>query len=720
MKNKKINDEDFAVIGIGIQFPNARNKDEFWENIKTGRNCIDQIPKERWDYSDYVDDAEADKYSQYGSFIKDLNMFNPLLFNVSPRDAELMDPQLRKLMEVTINAIDDAGYTKEKMHDTGVFIGNIHCEYSKKANDPVIAGLIEITSQYELANKISNVFDFIGPSLVVNTACTSSLSAIHLAMNSLKNDECKYAVVGGSNLQLSPERFMGLKEIGIIGNRKFCSPFGKENGFVLGEGIGVVILKKLEDAKNDKDNIYCIIRSSNSKHIGGKVSFGDIDKDNLKSITKDTFTKSGISPKTIGLIESGANGVSALDAAEFNCLNEVFKEAKVADGSVAISSVKSNYGNIEAASGIAQLVKVIMQLKENVLVPSINVDSIESDIEQCGALRIQTEIADWKKSKNPRRALISNVGAGGNVVQIICEEYNEEETNSTESNRFVYLISAPEKISLKNTVERLLEYISEKSFEPQDIAYTLQVGRENYRHRLAFTASDQDEIIKKLRLFLEEKMDSIYVGSLKASSKEINIDTEECIESVKSDAHDELAEKWVNGYLIDWESLHPFLGGKRIHIPGICIKKKKYWLEQNEKIDSEEANSLEELIAKIFGELFKMNAREIEYDEKLRKYGLDSLNSMRAINKINELLNIEVLPSQIMNLETVNDIVAFLKKEYDVSLKDIKDSSDEKTADENNISLDVREAITDILLKKVISGDISAEKVSEIDELLFS
>jgi acyl transferase domain-containing protein len=704
-----------------------KNKEEFWENIKTRKNCIEAIPKDRWDYRDYVSNVEAADYSQYGSFIKELNMFNPLLFNVSPRDAELMDPQLRKLMEVTLSAIDDAGYTKEKMNDTGVFIGNIHCEYSKIASDPMTAGIIAMTAQYDLANKLSNVFDFVGPSLVVNTACSSSLTAIHAAMSSLRNDECRYAVVGGANLQLSPERFIGLKEVGIIGNQEYSAPFGEENGFVLGEGIGVIILKKLTDAQNDHDNIYGVIRSSVCRHMGGKEAFGDIDERVLKSITKETFSRSGISPKSIQLIETGANGVSALDVAEFNCLNEVFTEAKVPTGSVAVSSVKSNYGNIEAASGIAQVVKVLMQMKEHVFVPSINIKNIAPDIERNGPLSVQTEKKEWSKSSTPRRALISTVGAGGNVVQLICEEYIQEQVEESfvyKSDRFVYLISAPEKTSLNKTVECMLEYISDIPLDAKDIAYTLQNGRESYRCRLAFIASTQDEIIKKLQAYLDKDETSIYSGTLKASAKKNVLGTQEVVSLIEQGKVEELAKKWIEGFFIDWEELHSYFGGKRIHIPGLITKKKKYWIESNEKelFELSKVQSLEEFIAQIFGELLKMNVKEMEFDENLQRYGLDSLLSMRAINKMNELFNIEIQPSRIMNLGTINDIVFFLKSECNITFQDIQKLSEDKTSEVENddVPLDIRDAITDILLKKVINGDICVEKVSEIDELLFS
>lgn len=726
MGNSEKNNDLFAVIGVGMQFPKAKDKEEFWKNIKEGRNCITKIPVDRWDYSDYVGKEEAEAYSQYGSFIDDLDLFNPLLFNISPRDAELMDPQLRKLMEVTLSALDDAGYRKEEMRDTGVFIGNIHSEYVKRADNSVTAGLIGMTAQYDLANKLSNVFNFTGPSVVMNTACSSSLTAIHSAINSLKNGECKCALIGGCNLQLSPERFIGLKEVGIIGNRQYCAPFGEENGFILGEGIGVIILKKLEEAKQDHDSIYGLIRGSVCRHMGGNKAFGDIDSQVLKKITQETLDRSGVSPEMIQLVETGANGVSVLDVGEFNCINEIWKEAGVPSESVAVSSVKSNLGNIEAASGIAQVVKVLMQMKEHVFVPSIHVGELNHEIERGGPLKVQTTLTEWKESETPRMALISTVGAGGSVVQLICEEYQEKEVVERQADKgdrnYVCLLSAPEEVSLNQTVEEFVLYLSSHTCKIQDIAYTLQCGREQYRCRLSLTAKDQTELLEKLNSYLSGDHTSVFCNKLKASAKELALQEKEQNMLCENGQEETLAQKWAQGYKIDWEGLQTYYGGRRIHIPGLKMKRKKYWME--EKVDTKSgiqpAETLEGFIVQVFRELLKMEGNEMELDENLKSYGLDSISSMRAINKMNEVLHVDVQPSQMMDLQTMRDIVNFLKTDYHIGDQDIKELLKQEDKDSEETPMDVREAITDILLKKVINGDISAEKVSEIDELLFS
>ena len=272
---------DIAVIGLSGRYPQARNLNEFWENLKHGRDCISEIPKERWDYNLYYDPDKNKKgaiYSKWGGFIDDVDKFDPLFFNISPREAEIVDPQEKLFLEIAWETIEDAGYTRAQLYNcnesglegnVGVFVGVMYAEYqlfgveeSLKGQTVALAG-----NPASIANRVSYFFNFHGPSMAVETMCSSSLTTIHLACQSIKKGNCELALAGGVNISIHPNKYILLANGKFISSTGRCESFGKGgDGYVPGEGVGCALLKPLEKAKADGDHIYGIIKGTAINH----------------------------------------------------------------------------------------------------------------------------------------------------------------------------------------------------------------------------------------------------------------------------------------------------------------------------------------------------------------------------------------------------------------------------------------------------------------------
>lgn len=470
--------ESIAIIGISGRYPMADNLEEFWENLKEGKDCITEIPKERWDYHKYYDpdkDKFGKSYTKWGGFINDVDKFDPLFFNVPPIEAEFMDPQVRLSLESAWNAMEDAGYTREGLSSSrvGVFIGVMYGAYqlfkAKKEDCYVPA-----TSSYSaIANRISYFFDFHGPSLAVDTMCSSSLTALHLACESIKRGEIDVAFVGGVNLSIHPDKYLTLSFGKFASSDGKCRSFGEGgDGYVPGEGVGTLILKPLESAKRDHDHIYACIKGT-AINSGGKASGFTVPSPIAQSnVMKEVYEKSGIDAQSVSYIETHGTGTSLGDPIEINGLMKLFPKVTTKKQYCSIGSVKSNIGHLEGAAGIASITKVILQMQHNLLVPSLHSKQLNPYIDfENSPFYVQQEVSEWKETmyekdnvicKAPRRAGISSFGAGGSNAHVLLEQYlAPEEIEYTPSNEVqLYLFSAKTKDCLYKYIESFVNFLN--------------------------------------------------------------------------------------------------------------------------------------------------------------------------------------------------------------------------------------------------------------------
>ncbi|MDM5187014.1 SDR family NAD(P)-dependent oxidoreductase [Bacillus sp. DX4.1] len=509
--NIKNNDNDIAIIGISGQYPGADNIAEYWDNLASGKDCITEIPGNRWNYHDYYNPNpergnEGKIYCKWGGFITDADKFDPLFFNLSPREAEIMDPQERLFLQAVWSTLEDAGYAPSQIHkyienkekaDIGVFVGTTTNSYQSLGIEAWSKGhaLIPHSLPWSIANRISYILNFHGPSMPVDTACSSSLSAIHLACESLKNGESKMAIAGGVNLLLHPAEYVFRCQKRMLSQIGRCHSFGDEaDGYVPGEGIGAVLLKPISAAKADGDHIYAVIKGTSINHGGRTNGYTVPNPKAQASVIKQALQKAKIDPRTITYIEAHGTGTSLGDPIEINGLTQAFGEYTQDKQYCSIGSVKSNIGHLESAAGISGLTKIILQMKNKQLVPSLHSKQINKNIDiNKTPFYIQQDLEYWKQpiiekegkvKTYPRRAGISSFGAGGTNVHVILEEYETSllsKVNSNEQSPQIIVLSAKDENRLKVYANALYDFldqemmtVSNEQTDEKDIIMKLQ------------------------------------------------------------------------------------------------------------------------------------------------------------------------------------------------------------------------------------------------------
>nr|WP_229521463.1 SDR family NAD(P)-dependent oxidoreductase [Paenibacillus monticola] len=474
---------DIAIIGLGGRYPLAANVEEFWNNLKTGRDCITEIPQDRWNHGQYFNPEKGVRgktYSKWGGFIRDYDKFDPLFFHISPREAEFMDPQERIFLEVAWETIEDAGYTRSKLKKgkTGVFVGVMYGQYQLYGTEYFSQGEgIALNSSFaSIANRVSYTLDLNGPSIALDTMCSSSLTSIHLACESIRSGGCDMALAGGVNLSIHPHKYLLLSQGKFAASDGRCRSFGEGgDGYVPGEGAGAVLLKPLEQAIQDGDLIYGIIKGSSLNH-GGKTNGYTVPSPAAQaSLISEAMHNAGVEPNEISYIEAHGTGTSLGDPIEINGLNRAFggSAGSIREmGHCAIGSVKSNIGHLESAAGIAAVTKVLLQMKFRTLVPSIHAQSLNPNIDfQNSPFRVQRTLEAWDQpesslpdnAREPRRAGVSAFGAGGSNAHLVLEEYPLRPNVLRNAAPQVIVLSARTESSLRAYAERLHEYIQKWS-----------------------------------------------------------------------------------------------------------------------------------------------------------------------------------------------------------------------------------------------------------------
>nr|WP_226001950.1 SDR family NAD(P)-dependent oxidoreductase [Paenibacillus sp. BJ-4] len=611
--------EEIAIIGLSGMYPNADNIREFWSNLRDGKDCITEIPKDRWDHSMHFDEdrnKSGKTYSKWGGFINGVDQFDPLFFNISPREAEIIDPQERLFLKCVYETIEDAGYTREALElerglglerNVGVFVGVMYEEYQLYgAQEQARGRMIAVPGNpASIANRVSYFCNFHGPSMAVDTMCSSSLTTIHLACQSLQQGECELAVAGGVNVSIHPNKYLMLGQGRFVSSKGRCESFGQGgDGYVPGEGVGAVLLKPLAKAIADGDHIYGVIKGTAVNH-GGKTNGFSVPNPNAQaSVIGRVFKKTGINPRTISYIEAHGTGTSLGDPIEIAGLQKVFREYTEDRQFCAIGSAKSNIGHCESAAGIAGVTKVLLQLKYRQIAPSLHSSTLNPNINFSNSpFIVQQELAEWKRPvvtmngesvEYPRLAGISSFGAGGSNAHVLIEEYIPEEQETGRSaitlqNPAMVVLSAKNTERLNEQVQRLLSALKEPEYSEtslEDIAFTLQVGREAMEERLVVIARSTRELEGKLESFLagNEDIDELYSGQAKKNKDILAVlETDEDMEKmvdvwISKGKYTKLAELWVKGLHFDWNRLYGNARPRRISLPTYPFARESYWI----------------------------------------------------------------------------------------------------------------------------------------------
>lgn len=624
--------EPIAIIGLSGCYPHAHNVEEFWENLKNGKDCIGEIPSERWSLQDFYEpDVEkavefGKSYSKWGGFLQGFADFDPLFFSISPIEALKMDPQERLFVKICWEVLEDAGYTRARLTEkykgnVGVFAGITKTGYELYVPDFAAQGNRQLlrTSFSSVANRVSYLFNFTGPSIPIDTMCSSSLTAVHEACEHIRRGECEVAVAGGVNLYVHPLNYIELCSQRMLSRDGKCRSFGKGgNGFVPGEGVGAVFLKRESAARKDNDHIYGIIRSSRINH-GGKTNGYTVPNPAAQSeLIRAVYQDARIKPGRISYIEAHGTGTELGDPIEITGLNNALGASGQKKGFCALGSVKSNIGHLEAAAGIAGLTKILLQLQHKQLVPTLHAEEVNPNIDfKNTPFYLQKELMPWKTPTTqvngreqhiPRIAGISSFGAGGSNAHVIIEEYIEDNRLSSPvqielKKSYIIPLSARKVDQVIQQANRLLAALKSQKYSEPDlvrIAFTLQTGRESMEERVAFIVSSLSELMEKLAGYVSGKGmgDQVYSGNRGQQNQSLRrfygetLFQEMVNKLISQGKHAELADLWICGFPVDWIRLYGKKTPLPISLPTYPFSPKTYWIPEHLKTLKQEGNSI--------------------------------------------------------------------------------------------------------------------------------
>jgi len=597
-----------AVVGMAGRFPQAYDLHGFWQNLQAGKDCITEIPASRWDWRDYYSDSgePGTMSSKWGGFIDDAASFDPLFFQISPREAEVMDPLERLFLQHAWMAMEDAGYTREALQrssagdgaaNVGIYAGVMGQEYPLfAAQSPTPMGLGGGTSS--VATRMAYVGNFNGPAMAIDTMCSSSLVAIDMACQALRSGAVDAAFAGGVNLSLHPGKYLMLSQGQFISTKGHCESFGEGgDGYIPGEGVGVLLLKRLEDAERDGDFIYGVIRGTAVNH-GGRASGYTVPSPAAQTqVIRRALQRAAVAPGDISYIEAHGTGTKLGDPIEISGLTKAFEHdpERPGEASCLIGSVKSNIGHCEGAAGVAGVIKVLLQMQHRLIVPSLHSRTLNPNIDfSLTPFQVNQQALPWqgKGPQGRRIAGISSFGAGGVNAHAILEDYRLPAASARAPAACLILLSARDSSRLPLMASNLLAAIERLSLSDEalpSLAYTLQVGREAMEHRAATVVASLDELKRRLDSLAASTLDPHWYRGSASQGKDTqdlyrDADARQLLHTWLDKANlPALARVWVMGVAAPWQQLYQPRNGferlpRRLPLPAYPFKTDRYWL----------------------------------------------------------------------------------------------------------------------------------------------
>ncbi|MFI5813785.1 SDR family NAD(P)-dependent oxidoreductase [Streptomyces sp. NPDC051643] len=720
-------DEPIAIIGMSGRYPHAANVGEFWENLKSGTHCIDEVPGDRWPLEGFFESdrrtavANGRSYSKWGGFVDDFAAFDPLFFQIAPRDAYAMDPQERLFLQTAWEALEDSGYTRQTLarrHEqrVGVFAGVTKSGHARHgtgrlgSGETVVPGL----SFASLSQRTSYVLDAHGPSLTIDTMCSASLTAVHEACEHLRRGSCEVAFAGGANIYTHPLEYVELCHSGMLSEDDRCRSFGSGgHGFVPGEGVGCVVLKPLSRAVADGDQVLAVIRGSSVNH-GGRSNGYTVPRSGAQAeLIREALTRAGVSARDVGYVEAHGTGTELGDPIEIQGLSTAFGQDTADRQFCAIGSAKSAIGHLEAAAGIAGLTKAVLQLRHRQIAPTLHAEDLNPNIDFGRTpFFVQRQATPWE-SDRPLVAAVSSFGAGGSNAHVIVEEYRAPAASAApDGAEHLVVLSARTPGQLDEAVARLAAHAERTDVRLGDLAFTLQTGREAMRERLAVVASSTSELTRTLRACLAgaDVPAGVHRGTADAARTGVSDITSDgelrrllTERWARAGEFAKLGALWVAGAELDWDLLHEGTPPRRVSLPAYPFARDRYWIgdlgpaaaggttgprpgpsvpapnraaaDAGLRADSvsgpDPAPALirtDEYVARLVrrtvADALAMEPDEIAGSFAFHDYGLDSILAVRVAHELGEALSVDLATSVLFDHSTTDRLTAHLLAAY--------------------------------------------------------
>ncbi|MGE0415883.1 MAG: SDR family NAD(P)-dependent oxidoreductase, partial [Acetobacteraceae bacterium] len=561
---------DIAVVGMAGRFGNAPDLDAYWRMLEAGETCLVDMPERRW--------PNLTGPRRKGGFLPDEDRFDPLFFRISPTEAAMMDPQQRLFLEAAFHALEDAGYAETALSGMrcGVFAGAGAGDYAQRFReaglDANAFGLMgNVTSI--LAARISYFLNLKGPAVALDTACSSSLVAVHLACESLLAGSCDMALAGGVAVISTPQFLNAMVEGGMLSPHDRCASFdAAADGFVCGEGAGVVVLKRLADAQRDGDAIHGVIRGSGINQDGRTNGITAPSAPSQAALEAEVYARAGIDPATLSYVETHGTGTPLGDPIEVEALTSAFRRGTDRVGFCALGSAKANIGHALTAAGIAGLLKVLLMLRHRRIPPMAGFRTPNPRIDFAASpFVVPAEARDWQP-EGVRRAAVSSFGFSGTNAHVVIEEAPGRAPAARIDGPLLFLLSARSTEALRARAMALAARLAQQGLDAPDVAFTLAVGREHYAYRLAVVADDLPALRARLQGWLAGDADASVLSG-EATPKGpgpalVAFGAQLAREAPDAERLRVLGDLYTQGAAFDWKTLPGMSGGRRVSLPG--------------------------------------------------------------------------------------------------------------------------------------------------------
>ena len=585
MSTASLPPEGVAIIGLAGRFPGARDVRELWQNLCAGTESIAHFTDEELLASGLDPAAIADPhYVRDRGTLADADKFDAPFFGFTPRDAELTDPQHRVFLECAWHALEDAALDPARFRGSiGVFAGSSLNTYFLDNIGSQPGALAEFVPQFQigsyplvtgtdkdyLATKLSYRLDLRGPSITVQTACSTSLVAVAQAVHALLGYQCDAALAGGVSITFPQARGHLYQEGAIASADGHCRSFDAEaRGTIFGHGCGVVVLKRLADALADGDPIYAVIKGAAVNNDGGgKVSFTAPSVDGQAEVIALAHALAGVTADTIGYVEAHGTATPLGDPIEVAALTKAFRATSQANGTCLLGTAKTNLGHLESAAGVTGLIKTALALRHAQIPASLHFEKPNPGIDFAHSpFRVVTQLTEWKPAAHPRRAGVSSFGVGGTNAHVVVEEVPAAPVPAPVPGPQLVVLSAKTRVALETMTDRLAAFLrAHPGLALADVALTLQTGRRAFEHRLFLVATDLADAAKQLRRRDRRRVFTAPLGRTEPAAND--------------DALTALGHRWLAGGEPDWTALHTGTAARRISLPGYAFARQRHWIE---------------------------------------------------------------------------------------------------------------------------------------------
>ncbi|MGW4420958.1 beta-ketoacyl synthase N-terminal-like domain-containing protein [Streptosporangium sp. NPDC004631] len=697
--------DEIAVIAVTGRYPGAPDIETLWGNLREGVSSIREVPEDRWDWRPHFDERrgrDQKSYGRWGGFIDGVADFDADFFGILPRDAVNMDPQERLFLETCWHLLEQAGQLGITTHEsrTGVFFGTMNSTYGKIGAADWPMGRLDGASSapWSIANRVSYFFDFHGPSFAVDSACSSSLTAVHLACESLRRGECRAAIAGGANLLLHPSHLVGLSMAGMLSSDGACKVFdAAADGFVPGEGVGAVLLKTLSDALADGDEIWGVIKGS-AVNTAGRTSGFTVPNPVVQSdLVAAAIAQAGVDPRTITYVEAHGTGTELGDPIEIAGLSRALTVDRSEAEACAIGSIKANIGHLEGAAGVAGLTKVLLQLRHREIAPCVNLNELNPKI-STGTLWFPRVLTPWVAAvedgrEAPLRAGVSSFGAGGANAHVIVEEFRSPRASgdgvAPRPVEQLILLSARSPAQLRALAVALAGSLPRRRDEPGELerlAYSTQIGRKEMAQRAAVIAHDLASLRVSLEAFAEGgETTGVFAGSgREATGRHHLFEDEEGQEFVQALLRKrrlgKLAQLWADGASIEWRQLWSAGTPGRTELPAYPFDRRRHWafegtaspvVRRREDVPEERSNPITGHHAMVERDMrliacgfLLVGPGEVDVEADLMELGFDSISLVQLTARLGEMYELDIEPVVIFDHPNLAALSSYLMTEH--------------------------------------------------------